>query len=347
MELQPLPLIGGPVGFAGTVSIESVDGGVQPWRCDIHDRDLLFPDVATRARMPAGVRVTLVSDTDSLAVDLAPSGLRGDAPLRVDLVVDGQFHARVELPLDGGRARFDHLPPGEHRLEAWLPQFGELRVTGVFIRPGATAAPLEDRRHRWLVYGSSITQCRQADGPTQTWPALVASKFNLNLTCMGFGGQCHLDPLIARTLRDQDAHVISLCLGINVYGAASLSPRSFPAAIIGLIRTIRDAHPRTPIACVSPIFGVQRETTPNAVGYTLEAMRRAICECVDKLAAAGDDKLIYVDGLALIGPGDAHVLPDQLHPHADGYRLLAERYAQHVMPPLLGALEGCPSCACV
>jgi hypothetical protein len=52
-----------------------------------------------------------------------------------------------------------------------------------------------------------------------------------DLTCLGYGGQRHLDPLIACTIRDRYADLISMCVGINIYGQGSLNVRTFLPAV--------------------------------------------------------------------------------------------------------------------
>ena len=94
-------------------------------------------------------------------------------------------------------------------IELWLPQFGSFQLRNLEIDDGATLQPFADARPQWVTYGSSITQCRTAASPTQTWPAIVARQHGLNLTCLGYGGQCHLDAMVARMIRDLPADYIA------------------------------------------------------------------------------------------------------------------------------------------
>lgn len=64
-------------------------------------------------------------------------------------------------------------------------------------------------------------------------------------------------------------------------------------------------------------------------------MGRLIAEAVAVLRERGDANLHYVDGLTLFGHAFAHHMLDQLHPDAESYRVLDDRYGQVVMP-LLG-----------
>lgn len=324
--MQTIPLRDPRLTWAGAISVDHTAVWSMPWRIPYDERDLFPPaELQARTAMPAGVRLTFRSNTQSVAGTLLP--VAEMAP--IDLCCNGELVGTI--PLDGqDRFQFDNLPDGEKLIELWLPQFGEFRLQTLTIADGATLTAHTDDRPRWITYGSSITQCRTAASPTQTWPAIVARNTNLHLTCLGFGGQCHLDPMIARMIHDLPADYLSMCVGINIYGGASLSPRTFRGAIIGFVRIVRDAHPEIPFVVMSPIYSPPREMALNAVGFTLQAMREEVAAAVDTLQAAGDPDLHYVDGLEIFGADYAHLLPDELHPDAEGYRLMGQRFTEKV-----------------
>ncbi|MBL7199415.1 MAG: GDSL family lipase [Anaerolineae bacterium] len=313
--------------WQGAVSLERTDGWVAPWRIPCEDRVLFPPErLGERLAMPAGVRIVFRSNTTLLAGRLA-SPHPESSP--IDLCCDGVLFGSI--PLAGRDAfRFDGLPPGDKLIELWLPQFGTFRLRSLEVSDGATCAPCTDVRPRWITYGSSITQCRAAESPTRTWPAIVSRARGLDLFCLGVGGECHLDTMIARMIRDQPADLISLALGINVMGEASLSPRTFRPAVIGFVQIIREKHPHCPLIVRSPIFSPARETTANAVGFTLQMMRQEVQAAVEALIAHGDCNIHYVDGLEVLGPEFAHLLPDGLHPNADGYKVIGQRFSRVV-----------------
>lgn len=316
--------------WEGVISVERTSEWAMPWRLP-HEARLLFPPDALieRAAMPAGVRLVFRSDTASVAGKIEPQ----PETASLDLCVDDTLFASA--PLAGREEfRFEGLPPGEKLVELWLPQFGRFRLRSLELSDGASIDSLADRatgqRPRWITYGSSITQCRAAESPTQTWPAIVARGRGLDLTCLGYGGQCHLDPMVARVIRDRPADFLSMCVGINVLGSGSLNARTFRPAIIGFVQIVREKHPETPLAVMSPIYSPPRETTLNAVGLNLMLMRDEVSAAVSALQAHGDRNIHYIDGLRVFGPDLAHLLPDQLHPNAEGYKVLGENFLREV-----------------
>ncbi|MEM1013679.1 MAG: SGNH/GDSL hydrolase family protein [Planctomycetota bacterium] len=321
------------LSWRGHVSLEPVGEGFKPWRIPFNDRRL-FPGVAEKAESPAGVR--LAFDTDAQTLQLRAE-LADNGSLLPDVCVGDEVVA---------------MPPGEtvalpgsgmRHVEVWLPQSGTATVHGVELPTDATLArPEDDARPIWLTYGSSITHCAQAKSPTRTWPARAARQAGLDLTCLGFGGQCHLDPMVARVIRDQPADYISICCGINIHGAGSMNSRSFPAAVIGTIEIIREGHPDTPLCLISPIYSPPREEVATT-DLTLVSMRAGIREIVDLLRERGDERLFYVDGLDIFGPDsvpeDADMktlMPDDLHPEDVAQPILAGNVVRHVFGGAFG-----------
>jgi hypothetical protein len=330
-----VPLTGGPLRIEGAVSLEATDQGLHPWRLPVDQRDLFETSVINKASMPAGVRLILISDTSSVGLQVVQPGVEATPTWVFDLLVDGQLHQRVAPEVDADTIVFADIPAGEHLLELYLPsQYVPVVLRALHVDDGASMQAYTDRRPRFVVYGSSISHCRHAAGPSETWPALVARRFDLHLTSLGYGGDCHLDPVVGRMIRDLPADYIGLKLGINMAGAGSVSDRTFRAFVLGLILTIRDGHPDTPMAVVSPICHPPRESTPNAVDMTLERMRERLAEACQILRSRGDGNLHYVDGMSLMGADDVHLYEDGIHPSAEGYRFLADAYSREVMPRL-------------
>ncbi|NYE21590.1 SGNH/GDSL hydrolase family protein [Microbacterium immunditiarum] len=315
--------------WSGALGVEHTDEWSQAWRLPVDSLDL-FPDaLLVPAAMSAGVRIEFDSDSRLIAGRVADRDLSPDLA-GIDLVVDGVFIETTRVAEDG-RFAFGELPYGEKSIELWLPQFDVFRLAHLELSPGATigVTPAGDLP-QLLTYGSSITQCRQATSPTRTWPAAVAQRLGYELTCLGFAGQCHLDPMVARVIRDRSADFIVLCIGINIYGDGSFTRRSFAPAIQGFLATVRDGHPTTPILVMSPIHSPSRETVAGAAGMTLAEMRGEVGRAVSLAQRFGAENLHYVDGLTVFGAEDADLLPDGIHPSAQGYQVMAERISAEV-----------------
>ena len=314
------------LSWQGAISFNDTNDWRMPWRIPYQELALFPPDaLRERAAMPAGVRISCHSDTEVVAGHIETV----EECSGIDLYCDGEFQGSVELAGQPG-FRFDRLPAGEKLVELWLPQHGEFRLRGLEVTDGAAIRPYVDNRPRWVTYGSSITHCRTAESPSFTWPAVAARKHGLNLTCLGYGGNCHLEPMIARMIRDLPADFLSMKAGINIYGSGSLNIRTFRSAIIGFVHIVREKHPDTPFVVISPIFSPPRETTANAVGFTLADMRQEVAEAVQAMRDQGDANLHYVNGLELFGSDLAHLLPDDLHPDAEGYKIMGRNFVDKV-----------------
>lgn len=331
--LMPIPLEDRLL--AGAISVEHRENRIKPWRIPYDMADLFPPQkLREEAEMPAGVCVRFISNTTTVAIDFQAS----DSDRQFDCCVDDELVASITANAGEARVLFTDLPEREKRIEVFLSQKASVELTGLQIDAGSSI-DVPAPRLRWVTYGSSITKCAAAASPAQTWPAIVARRNHLDLTCLGYGANCHMEPMIARMIRDTPADLLSVCLGINVMGGASLSARTFRPAVIGLLSIIREKHPQQPFAVLSPIIAPLRETTPNAVGLTLTKMRAEIEIAVHALQAHGDDRIFYVSGLELFNEAHLDHLPDNLHPDAEGYHIMAENYDRLVMRRLLSMLS--------
>jgi lysophospholipase L1-like esterase len=315
------------ISWEGVISLEKNNGSVTPWRIPYEDKDI-FPDesfhlVANRA---SGVRILLKTDSRNIRLSgepkvdgcaVAPGGCQ------IDLCIDNKI-IQTQI-FENNELLFSGLPKGMKVVELWLSPSYPITMHGAELDDGASLEKVEDKRLKWIAYGSSITHCVRAASPAMTWPAIVARTMNFNLTALGYGGQCKLDSMIARMIRDMEADFISLKLGINVYGS-DLSPRTFPAAVIGTIAIIREKHKTAPLVVCSPICSPPRENTPSTAGNTLINMRDAVKRAVESFRKRGDKNIYYVDGLKIFGPELTEYLPDELHPDAKGMEFMAENF---------------------
>lgn len=319
------------ISWQGIISLEVTDSFVKPWRIPFNDRELFPPkEMLERASAPAGVRLSF--HTDSTFILGKIENPKSEDSAFLDVFCNGVFFESI-LISNANEFQVRNLSDGENFIEIWLPQFTEFRLKSLSFDKNSSLRPFVDDRPKWITYGSSITHCKTAEKPSLTWPSIVSREHGMNLTCLGYAGNCHLEPNLAMMIRDTPADFISIKLGINVHNHASMSVRTFMPGVIGFIKIIREKHPYIPIVVISPIFSSLREHTHNIVGFNLEIMRNEIQSSVKKFKTQGDLNLHYVDGLDIFGPEYAHLLPDDLHPNVEGYNILAHNFLKRVVRP--------------
>ena len=355
----------------GALGFDDRGTGLAPRRLPDWTRAQLPQPMDVVVRMPSGVRLRFATDSTTVGVSFLATNtvmvgrerrgivfnLETDGTLlRAESTAGNAIVVKPEAPegfdLVRGEADtlvFDGLASGDKTCELWLPHNAFIELRALEVEDGATisAAPA-DTRCRWVHYGSSISHCVEASEPVGIWPAVAARLAGVSLRNLGFGGQCHLDQFVARTIRDlPDVDIVSIKTGINIVNMDSMRERVFMPALHGFLDTIREAKPDVPIVVISPIYCPSAETRsgptiPDGRGkfvtiegfeqfrngsLSLVRIREIIVDVVEKRRAAGDTALHYVDGLTLFGVDDAHDLPDDLHPNPAGYRRMGERFA--------------------
>ena len=364
-------LIAAAVVDHGALDFDDRGTGLAPRRLPDWTRVQLPQPMDAMVRMPSGVRLRFATDSTTLGISFLATNMamppRVRRPVVFNLETDGALlraestlgNAIVMKPeapggfeLVRGKAdtlHFGGLARGVKTCEIWLPHnaFVELHALVVDDGSAITAAP-PDPRPRWVHYGSSISHCVEASEPAGTWPAVAARLACVSLRNLGFGGQCHLDQFVARTIRDlSDVDIVRIKTGINIVNMDSMRERVFMPALHGFLDTIREAKPDVPIVVISPIYCPSAETRPGPTipdvqgkfvtingfeqfrngSLSLVRIREIIADVVEKRRGMGDPALHYVDGLTLFGAEDAHDLPDDLHPNPAGYRRMGERFA--------------------
>ena len=360
------------IRLAGICDLSMMERGALTERLPASARaQLVDPAIGFVSSMPSGGRLEFVTDSTTVELEAVFTRLEygGVTPhtATIDVAVDGEVVSSEALTAtdvirfpdrtspdfemvhtDPSVIRFDGLAAGRKHVEVWLAQNATAMLRELRLDDDATieSAPPSGRR-RWVHYGSSISHCLEAEHPTGTWPAVAARSVGVDLYSLGFAGQCQLDQFAARTIRDLPADLISLKLGINVVNADSMRERAFVPAVHGLLDTIRDGHPDTPILVISPIVCPVAEehpgpTLPTADGrfavidrpaelmlgaLTLSRIRELLEVVVLQRVGAGDTNLYYLHGFELFGPADVDDLLDGLHPNSVGYRRMGERFA--------------------
>ncbi len=369
-------LTSSPIEFRGALDFDVRKQGISPRRLPDWTRTQVPEMLDVMLRMPSGVRLAFTTSSETVELTVLTTRIvnegRPPRPVTFDLSVDGStplsqsfdkgnsillFADRPdEFELVRGEAyqvRFDDLGPGEKYCQLWLPANTYVELRSFSIDDRASLGPPPAIERSWVHYGSSISHCMEADQPTGVWPVVASRLAGFELTNLGFGGQCHLDQFIARTIGELPADLISIKVGINIANLDSMRERVFTPALHGFLDTLRERKVDTPILLISPIYCPSAEehpgpTVPDKNGkfvtipgsenirwgcLTLSRMREIIADVVAKRTSAGDTRLRYLNGLELFSSADAHDLPDDLHPNPAGYQRLGKRFADRVFSP--------------
>jgi lysophospholipase L1-like esterase len=355
----------GALGFE-----EDSDGWITPRRLpDWTIKQFADGAIDRFSKFPSGVRLRFTTSADEITLKVRVSRLviTGIAdkvrPAAFDLLIGG-VESQTQHAENGNILRltatapsvfvetlevgeidnlkFSGLGTASKNIEIWLPTSAIVEIAEVGATSEIMAAPVDSRK-RWLHYGSSISQCIEADRPMDAWALRAAQLLNLNITNFGLAGQCQLDGFVARSMAALPADVITLKLGINIVNADSMRERAFIPAVHNFLDILRESAPLTPIIIISAIWCPFHEKTPGptmidgaklfgkerpeefaAGAMTLQRTRELLEEVVAK---RGDKNLHFMDGLTLFGASDEGNLPDKLHPNSAGYRLMADRFA--------------------
>ncbi|MDG1441257.1 MAG: SGNH/GDSL hydrolase family protein [Pseudomonadales bacterium] len=355
------------IAFRGALDFDIRENGISPRRLPSWTRHQVPQMMDVMARMPSGVRLLLETDATEITVSGLATNMVTPPASKKDVVMNLEVDRQLLISRTNqgntielnradpdafklirgaaGRWTFMDLPAGNKRCEIWLPHNAFIELHELSINEGATLnTPSVSDKPKWIHYGSSISHCMEADQPALVWPAVAARIADVDLQNLGFGGQCQLDQFVARTIRDSDADLISLKVGINIINIDSMRERIFQPALHGFLDTIREGKPDTPITLISPIYCPSAETSPgptiadaNGKFITLSGHEeiRAGCMTLNRVRTLmtqvvktrDDANLSYVNGLDLFGHKDAINLPDDLHPNPDGYVTMGERFA--------------------
>jgi len=249
--------------------------------------------------------------------------------------------ARFELPAspDG------KLSDSPRALQLWLPHSCAIELIDLTANAPLAAAP--NHQPKWVHYGSSISHGSEAAEPIGVWPVVAARQLGLDLFSLGLAGSANIEIFAAQVIAAQPADLITLKLGINTVNGNHLSRRVFIPAVHSFLDVIRAAHPTTPIVVISPIFCPPHEHNPGptlgglggkatsqpdrdeawAGNLNLTMIRDILANIVER---RNDPNLGHMNGLAIFGPEDSQLMPDDLHPDSAGQTLMGNRAAEQL-----------------
>lgn len=287
----------------------------------------LPPKVWTLAQVPAGVRLRFA--TDSAVVGVVATGSSGAAAAHVtafgsagvDLYVDRGYRGSA-APDTRGQLRKEWETGRERarrEIAIYLPYGRPLALKEIVLQPGASIWPAKPYAIAKPVvyYGSSITQGIAASNAGATYQALLERWLDVDFVNLGFSGNGFGEPVLARAVAEIDA----ACFVVDYW--ANPTTEIFRATLPGFIATLRAKHPTTPILVTGPYYNPS-EDLPGDAGRRQIEKRAFAREFVAARRAAGDTRIVHVDGLEMLSREQADGLVDGRHANTLGFYLCAK-----------------------
>jgi lysophospholipase L1-like esterase len=279
-------------------------------------------DTWMQAQIPAGVRLELTGDAAEVEIAYETKtddpGIRGPGGgVTFQLWRDGLLVDEAKAAHPKGAARLQmgtsDAPAIVYLPEIMRPTLHDVRGIGGDIEP----APLQPR---WICYGDSVAEGWLTSAPALTWPAIAGREHSLDVVNMGYAGAGRGEIVSAENIAELAAAVISITHGTNCWNRIPFSTDLFRAQLGAFLDIVRQGHRETPVLVVSPILRLGAEETANRLGATLADLRAVMEDVVRERIAAGDERLMLVEGRHLITEAQ---LADDVHPNDDGHRALA------------------------
>ncbi len=323
----------GLFSIEGAVSVEENSIYTTAWRID-HNRKAMFPylNEIHMGGAGAGVRIEFTSNTNNIGIyinDIFSSDAGFHDVMTLDLICDGKYAETLDIGGNPGEFYFKKVPSGIKKMEIWLDQAYPVHFRHICVDDNAIIEKTAQVKKRWVNYGSSLSHCVRASSPSFTWPGIVALEKDLYLTNLGFGGNCMLDPIIIKTIRDMPADIITIKPTSNMHSGV-MNERSFRPAVIGMVERVREIHKETPLVMISSIYGPTRETQKGTGNMSLYDMRVILEDIVKMFKHYGDMNIYYINGLDILGEEGRPFMPDLVHPNAEGMHLMAAGFLSEV-----------------
>lgn len=308
------------------------------FRLPKHMMNIVRPPVWQLAKNPSGGRIRFRSNCSALAIRLEypdlgrMNNLHTFGQSGVDLYSNSNY-IKTAIPTDSTFVEFYYfktITSRSREFTLYLPLYKGVRVLAIGMNNEATIAP----PHPFILnkpvvyYGTSITQGGCASRPGMSYQAILSRHLNLDFVNLGFSGNGKGEPELANALAEIDAACYVLDFAVNNAYADSLKKVYGP-----FLDILRKKRPEVPIIAITPIF-FTREFALSDDNQTNNEMRDVIKYEVAKRIAAGDKKLIYVEGTDLLGHDLADGLVDGVHPNDLGFQAMADR----LMPTLIQVL---------
>ena len=221
------------------------------------------PAVWSLSRHSAGMAVRFVSDSPEISArwsvrnaNLGMPHMPATGVSGLDLYAkDGDqwrwlAQGRPSQQNDNRAQLVKGAPAGSHEYMIFLPLYNGTEKLEIGIKAGSTLAKAPQRAdERPIVfYGTSITHGGCASRPGMAYPAILGQRLDRQTINLGFSGNGRMEPEMGTLIAELDASIFVLdCL-------PNMNPAQVTERVAPLVKTLREAHPETPIVLVENII---------------------------------------------------------------------------------------------
>lgn len=314
----------------------------QYYRLDYANKSAYSSNNSSLAEKMAGVTVRFATDASSFRLYIKLK----NAPTSFSNHLNGRFIYGVDVYSGSGTNR-DYvgeggqlmansteiaevitLPGGYKEVVVNLPIYSGVEKVEIGL-PGAgkIAAPAPRAYKDIVFYGSSITQGLSAVRPGTSYVSMLGQALNANVRNLGFASGAMGEQSVAQYIASLE-NISAIVLDYD-HNAPSLD--HLASTHYDFYKTVRDAHPNTPIIMMSrPIFTKEvKDSLQDRVDVIMDTYNRAV--------AAGDQNIYFINGDHYF-PDDYPDLytDDMTHPNTLGMYNMAKT----VYPVLKAVLDG-------
>lgn len=295
-------------------------------RLPLRLKEQFRPAVWSLAQSPSGGRIRF--RTDSITVGLVAenpgfSNMHHMASVGengFDIYVDSHYLGSA-WPDSNGKIRREWRVGGERQMRditLYLPLYKPVTLQEVTLDAGARIEPASPfaRSKPVVFYGSSITQGGCASNPGGSCQAILGRRLNADFVNLGFSGNGLGETALAEAIGELDPS----CVVLDFWGNPSAA--AYAAALPAFVEILRRKWPRMPILVLSP-FHFPAEANDAGVAREQSAKRQTARDLVRDRRRAGDRRILYVDGLEMLGPDQAEGLVDGVHCNSLGFHFNA------------------------
>jgi hypothetical protein len=220
--------------------------------------------------------------------------------------------------------------PREYLL--YLPLYNGLEFVKIGVPENYKVEPVEpDQRKPIVFYGTSITQGGCASRPGMCTTAILGRRLHREFINLGFSGNGRMEPEMADLLAELDPLIYFLdCL-------PNLKTEEVRAKVEPFVRTLRKAHPDTPIVLAESRY-FDNSFLIESKHYRNTVSNQGLRTAYENLLNSGIRNLYYQIGEGQLGfDGDGTV--DSSHPTDLGFYRQAEAYQRILENVLKGIKE--------